>query len=72
MEPLCDSEMSGPSKGFVPHNTQENSEWGMRVFLEWSGKRNKRTAGVECPADLFNQPIQIDELNYWLSRFVLI
>ena len=56
------------SKGFTPANTQRNTAWAMRVFQEWKAERSKGDA-EKCPEDLLDNP-DIQNLNYWLSRFV--
>ena len=33
--PTSNEEMAVISKGYVPRNTQKNTDWAMRVFTEW-------------------------------------
>ena len=67
--PTTDDEMAVISQGYVPRNTQKNTEWAVRVFLEWRAARNKSDPSNHCPEDLLQKP-DVQKLNYWLCRFV--
>ena len=67
--PTSNEEMAEISKGYVPHNTQKNTDWALRVFTEWRAERNVRDTENHCPEDLVEKP-DVDKLNYWLCRFV--
>ena len=59
------------SKGYVPPNTKENTDWTVTCFREWRSARNRNITKDDkcwCPEDLENP--SIDKLNYWISRFI--
>ena len=64
--PVKEQEMSKVCERYTPANTQKNTAWALRVFSDWV----KQRGGVKCPLDLFEKP-SADQLNYWLSRFVV-
>ena len=67
--PTRNEEMVVISKGYVPCNTQKNTDWAMRVFTEWRAEWNLRDPGNYCLEDLVEKP-DVGKLNYWLCRFV--
>ena len=40
--PTSNEEMAVLRKGYIPHNTQKNTDWAIRVFTEWRAWRNLR------------------------------
>ena len=68
--PISEDELAEISKGFVPPNTKKNSDWGMRVFLEWRAQRNERVDDTKCPNDLLDRPAEPEVINQWLAKFV--
>ncbi len=69
---VSDVDMAVMSKGYVPPNTQKNTDWAMNCFREWRSARNKEIpVGDErrCPEDLLEKG-DIEKLNDWISRFV--
>ncbi len=69
---VSDADMAVMSKGYVPPNTQKNTDWAMNCFWEWRSARNKEIpVGDErrCPEDLLEKG-DIEKLNHWISRLV--
>ena len=70
-KPLSDGQMTEMEKGPVVPNTDKSTAWALRTFTDWRNERNKHSAtGDQCPLDLFEKP-EAEELNYWVSRFVV-
>ena len=70
-KPTSPSSMKTICAGFVPKNTAKATGWAKHVFDEWREQRNAATDEEKCPVELLDDPIKIDEINYWLSRFVV-
>lgn len=70
---VSNDEISAMSKGYVPLNTEKNTNWALRVFQEWKSARNKSVAlegnGDICPDDLLDNP-HVVLLNFWIPRFI--
>ena len=64
--PLAEEKMSKVCEDYTPANTAKNTTWALRVFTECDNERD----GLECPKELLEKP-SADQLNYWLSRFVV-
>ena len=61
------------SKGFVPKNTDSNTQWAIRNFKVWRAWRNSTsTNGTFVPGtrELFTGN-DASVLNHWLSLFVI-
>ena len=61
-------ELTNLSKGYVPQNTEKNTQWAMRVFEQWQEARCVR--GNPVPDKLLQAPYYIGALSHWLSLFV--
>ena len=64
-----DSAIEVMKKGYVPENTKKSTSWAVGVFSEWRAARNSTSSEKVCPANLVEEA-KIDELNYWLPRFI--
>ena len=61
-------DMEAITKGYIPQNTQRNTAWSSKVFLEWRSSR--KCAGEEvCPDNLFEEA-DPEKLNHWIPRFI--
>ena len=40
---VSDEKMAVMLKGYVPPNTQKNTDWAVRCFREWMSARNKKS-----------------------------
>ena len=67
--PTTNEEMTVISKVYVPLNTQKNTDWAMRGFMERRAEWNERDPGNQCLMDLVEKP-DAQQINYWLCRFV--
>ena len=58
------------SKGFVPKNTDKNTEWALRNFKSWFVWRLKKNPEDPVPADLLvaNDPVALQK---WLSLYLI-
>ena len=64
---IC-KEIASICKGYVPPNTQKNTNWALKCFTEWSFSRNKKSSDI-CPEDLLD--VQCPKaLDKWISTFV--
>ena len=61
-------ELTNLSKGYVPQNTEKNTQWAIRVFEQWQEARCVR--GNPVPDKLLQAPYDIGALSHWLSLFV--
>ena len=71
VRPVSDAQMAVISKGHVPPNSKENTDWTVTCFREWRSLRNRNITKDDkcwCPEDLENP--SIDNLNYWISQFI--
>ena len=68
---ISEDKMAEILKAFVPSNTAKNTQWAVSYFREWKTSRNAtQTDGQPlCPVDLLDNPV-VEDLNYWLARFV--
>ena len=65
-----DREVEQAKASSIPENTRKNTSWAVNVWKEWSAHRRQVTSSfAEWPVHLFIA--QPQELNYWLSKFVL-
>ena len=64
--PHSPTTMSKICQGYI---TTKSISWAVRVFRSWCDERNKRVE-EQCPETLLEEPT-VDNLNYWLSRFVV-
>ena len=58
------------SKGFVPANTKQNTQWAVRTFEAWSAWRNGVYQDDRVPSDVLTSGDAV-ALNKWLSLFVI-
>ena len=63
---VSDSEVAARQRASVPVNTRKNSNWAFNVWREYRQKRDPSDA----PRYLLT--MGVDEINKWLSRFVLL
>ena len=54
---------------YVPLNTGKATMWAIKVFDQWRESRNAASE-EQCPDNLLVKP-NVQQLNYWLSRFVV-
>ena len=57
-------------KGFVPKNTQVNTQWALRNFTEWMRDYNSHHPDDPCCDDILLSS-NSSELSYWLQKYVL-
>ena len=65
-QPLAEVDMNTLCKPVVPSNTRKQTDWCVNVFESWRSARD----GEKCPANLLQQGT-VEELNFWLCRFVV-
>lgn len=73
-KPLSDAEVSEIHSDSVPESTKRRNTWAQRLFDEWSQQRYKATNVSDQYRNVLLKPItsySVNELNYWLSKFVL-
>ena len=58
------------SKGFVPENTNLNTQWSLRTFQSWSSWRNELYSDDPVPSDILTST-DPSAINKWLSLFVI-
>ena len=58
------------SKGFIPENTKQNTQWVVRAFEARSTWRNSVYVDDPVPSDILNSCNAV-ALNKWLSLFVI-
>ena len=61
-------ELTNLSKGYVPQNTEKNTQWAMRVFEQWQEARCVQ--GNPVHDKLLQAPYDIGAFSHWLSLFV--
>ena len=56
----------------IPEKTKSATAWGIRVWSEWATARASKgeTAG-RAPVDTLLLQMQVEDLAYWMSKFVL-
>ena len=60
------------SKGFVPDNTKQNTQWAVRTFEAWSTWRNGVYEDDRVPGDILSSSdSDAVALNEWLSLCVI-
>ena len=66
-----DDEVSSMSKGYVPPNTQKNTDWAVKNFGTWHDQRNEKVSSDDekCPPDLLSSTAAV-LLSKWLCLFV--
>jgi hypothetical protein len=65
-----DAEVEQAKASAVPSNTRKNTSWSVNIWKEWSQHRRQTCSSItEWPVHLFIA--QPQELNHWLSKFVL-
>ena len=68
---LSEVEVAEYRKGPVVPNTTKNTQWAVRVFSVWCTERNKKDSQEKCPEDVLGKQPFTEQLNYWLSQFML-
>ena len=65
-----DSDVDEAKASSVPKNTKKSTDWAVNIWKQWSAHR-RRVCSLysEWPVHLYIA--QPQELNYWLSKFVL-
>ena len=58
------------SEGFVPANTEANTEWAVRNFEAWADWRIAQNPDYPIPSDILSCGDAVT-LNKWLSLFVI-
>ena len=63
-----DDEVSSMSKGYVPPNTQKNTDWAVKNFGTWRDQRNEKVSSDDekCPPELLSSTDTV-LLSKWLS-----
>ena len=66
-----DDEVSSMSKGYVPPNTQKNTDWAVKNFGTWRDQRNEKVSSDDekCPPELLSSTDTV-LLSKWLCLFV--
>uniref|UniRef100_A0A1X7TLL5 ZMYM2-like/QRICH1 C-terminal domain-containing protein n=1 Tax=Amphimedon queenslandica TaxID=400682 RepID=A0A1X7TLL5_AMPQE len=66
-----EEEMDAIKKGFVPPNTEKNTKWAQKCFIEWLNERNSRQHQDElkCPVDILEKA-DPDDINQWFPLFI--
>ena len=66
-----DDEVSSMSKGYVPPNTQKNTDWAVKNFGTWRDQRNEKVSSDDekCPPELLPSTDTV-LLSKWLCLFV--
>ena len=57
-------------RGSVPKKTQDNTEWSVKVWVDWASSRNNKLLPGEVPFSTDFCELTVSEMNFWLSRFV--
>ena len=61
------------SKGFVPQNTEKNTEWAVSTFKQWIVSRIQRSAvGETRDVDILSKPVDKDSECTELRRVLCI
>ena len=73
---LSEVEINNATTPFIPKNTQRQTQWGVKVFSEWTNRRNfvvVPTSKKVSEQFLVHQDCVTSAqiLNKWLTRFVL-
>ena len=55
----------------VPKSTRGVTEWSMKIFSEWQGKRLTKKASDEQGYSVDGSSEIRDTLNFWLAKFVM-
>ena len=63
-------ELAKSSKGFVPRNTECNTQWAVRTFTTWMEWRNSCKPEDLVPQDILTST-NAEALNKWLSLFIM-
>ena len=58
------------SEGFVPANTEANTEWAVRNFKAWADWRITQNPDDPVPSDILSCGDAV-ALNKWLSLYVI-
>ena len=62
--------MQKASKGWIPADTVQSTEWALCAFEDWADLQNK-CCKEECPRDLLDTPNSPEEIFDCLQRFVV-
>ena len=57
-------------QGYVPKNTEVNTQWALRNYDEWRKDYNSRHPENPCPEDLLLSGSTSD-VSFWLQKYVL-
>ena len=63
-------ELASSSKGYIPPNTEANTQWAVRTFDAWRTRRSIAKPEDPVPEDILSCA-DAGVLNKWLSLFVL-
>ena len=66
-KPVTEEDILQNIQSAIPSNTRRSTTWGVKIWDSWVDYR--RSLGTEIPPSL--EEITNDELNQWLSRFVM-
>ena len=72
-KPLTDDESTSLKSVSIPKSTKRRNTWALNVFEEWCQYRHSKTDESNKMREILRKPItcfSIEELNYWLSKFV--
>ncbi len=67
--PTTDADVQAVQSSAVPKNTSKSTSWAVNIWKEWTAHRRTVCHPLDCPPHLLL--CQPDELNQWLSKFVL-
>ena len=63
------SELETACKGYTLKNTEQSTQWALRMFDAWRKQMNQ-SRDEKCPDDLLEKPM-ISLLNKWLPVFAV-
>ena len=65
--PVSEEELLEKIGNAVPATTRKSTNWAVTVWDDWAAHRQSTGAGIPPSLDVINN----EELNHWLSRFVV-
>lgn len=73
-KPLNDLEITKLESESIPESTRRRNAWACKLFEKWANHRYKETDPTNQYRQVLLNPLTsycVDELNYWLSKFIM-
>ena len=57
-------------KGYAPPNTEKNTKWVQKSFIEWLHEHNRQHQNEQkCPVNILEKA-EPNDINHWLPLFI--